>query len=281
MQHPVSIRPYLWEGPYALMRDRRRARHDEGLCADVRTHWMAPDERIIIRSSEIIGYPEAYLYDDHFPPFDADGRGRDYRHNRFTWKIDGPPRELSASCPVTGKGEFTIGLTAEDDAVGVHLEIRSDIPQMGPIDWSFCVIAYECPTIGNPELDRTFIFDGRELHCLRELSGGAECELYPIAGSGGFVPEAFRTMPFGPESSETSLIIVESRAGDRTVALGFDQSYLCYSNPENMCFHADPFLGTIEHRGDVSWADGRLYLIDGDARKAFDRYQEDFLRPMI
>jgi len=55
----IQITPYEWRGPYAQMRSADGADHDPGLCADIRADWMPADERIILRSSEIVGYRSA------------------------------------------------------------------------------------------------------------------------------------------------------------------------------------------------------------------------------
>ncbi len=79
----IQIRPYSWEGPYAEMRASMGYYHDVGLCAEVRADWMEVGERLIIRSSEIVGYPESYFYDDHLRPTDPEGRGKGYSHRSF------------------------------------------------------------------------------------------------------------------------------------------------------------------------------------------------------
>ncbi len=240
---------------------------------------MGPEERIIIRACEIVGFSEAYLYDDHLPPFDSEGRGKAYVHQRFDWNGTRSATCLSADCTVSGVGYFGVALTAFEDTVDVHLRVRNVMSvAMGPIDWSFCVIAFECPSVGDPELRRTFIFDGRRLRSLRELSGAAVCELFPVAGAGGFLPAAFQALPRGNLVSQASFIVVESQSGLHSVALAFDQAYLNYSNPANMCIHADPMLGTLERRDHESWADGKLYIVEGDATTALQRYQTDFQR---
>ena len=78
MKPTLELRPYTWAGPYAEMRAAHRAVHDPGLCADVRAAWMAPGERLIVRSSEIIADPAAFLYDDHLPPAEPEDRGGRY-----------------------------------------------------------------------------------------------------------------------------------------------------------------------------------------------------------
>lgn len=277
MERSVSIAPYQWKGPYADMRTARAAKHDDGLCAEVRAAWMSSRERLIIRSSEIVGFPQGYLYDDHLPVFDPEGRGKTYQHRSFQWDATRTPTALSASCRVEKQGTFSLQLVVNADSIDIDLSVRNDMGQsMGPIDWSFCVIGFECPVIGDPELKRTSIFDGQRLRTLRELSGAAECELYLAAGGEGFCPPAFKTIPFGPITPQSSVIIVESSTGNHAVALGFERSYLIYSNPLNMCFHADPYLGTLPDSGDESHARGKLYLIEGNADVAFARYSADF-----
>ncbi len=73
----MVVKPYKWEGPYAEYRTQQKALHDWRLCADVRTNWLGPCERIILRTSEIIGHETGFLYDDHFPPSEPEGRGKE------------------------------------------------------------------------------------------------------------------------------------------------------------------------------------------------------------
>lgn len=68
------------------MRTSTGSYHDVGLCAEVRADWMKEGERIILRSSEIVGWPESYFYDDHKRPTDPGGRGQGYSHRSF--KLD-------------------------------------------------------------------------------------------------------------------------------------------------------------------------------------------------
>jgi len=72
------------------------------------------------------------------------------------------------------------------------------------------------------------------------------------------------------------VVIVEGRSGRHAAALGFGQSYTAYSNPGNMCFHADPYFGSLGAHGDERAMRGRLYLIEGNADDAFERYLHDF-----
>src|SRR4051812_30985039 len=83
----LTLRPYAWSGPYAQYRDANRATHDAGLCAELRASWMKDGERIILRTSEVVGYPDGFLYDDHLPASEADGRGKGYTHRPFRWQL--------------------------------------------------------------------------------------------------------------------------------------------------------------------------------------------------
>jgi hypothetical protein len=60
---------------------------------------MAKEERLIIRSSEVVGYETGFLYDDHFPPSEPGGRGKNYHHIPFQWKKPQDDRSLSADLP--------------------------------------------------------------------------------------------------------------------------------------------------------------------------------------
>lgn len=55
---PMTVRPYKWNGPYA--RWRADAPHDPGLCADLRGGWLGADERLILRTCEVMGHPHAF-----------------------------------------------------------------------------------------------------------------------------------------------------------------------------------------------------------------------------
>ena len=279
MGHALEIRPYAWDGPYAEMRDSANIPHDAGLCADIRADWMAPGGRIILRSSEIVAYEDGYLYDDHFPPCEPEGRGRGYEHTSFQWKSDRAPRGLSAECDVPGRGSFSLDLVAEADVVAISLAVGShlDTP-MGNVDWHFCVVGYEAPSVGDATLERTYLFDGERLRTLAEMSGGAKCEMYKVAGAGGFLPAVNQDYPRGPVEAKASCVIVESADKRHAVALGFERSYVIFSNPSNMCFHADPCFGPITGKREARTVRGMIYLMAGTANEAFERYREDFAR---
>ena len=74
----IELHPFRWGGPYSEMRAKRACLHDDGLCAELRVSWLDPGERIILRSSEIVGFDMGYFYDDHFPTHERNGRGKHY-----------------------------------------------------------------------------------------------------------------------------------------------------------------------------------------------------------
>lgn len=274
MSPKLTIRPYQWQGAYAQW--RATAPHDPGLCADVRAAWMLPDERLIIRSCEMIGYPQGYLYDDHYPPAEPESRGKNYKHISFPWDTREVPDELSAECLVPGKGRFTVLLRCEDDFVDIQLSLRNDTSEpLGPMDWAFCPITLESPMLRDPNHERTFIYDGQRLRSFRELDGIETFNIYAVAGARGFRPQVHQSLHPGSIEAQASVIIVEGAQGRYTAALGFEQSNDCFGCRGNMCFHADPYFGVIEP-GRQKKMHGRLYLIAGDAQEALRRYWEDF-----
>lgn len=268
--------PYVWQGPYARMRSAHHADHDPGLCADVRAAWMAAGERLIVRSSEIIADPAAFLYDDHLPPAEPEDRGGRYKHIPFHWDASGAPRRLFVDGIVPGQGRFKLDLRAEEEFVDISLSVRNGrTVSMGPMEWHFCVVGYDCPSLADPQLERTYLFDGQRLRTLRELGGSNRTEMYVIAGVNGFVPGIHLTFPKGPVEAQASVIIVEDIAGRHCAALGFDHSYNLFSNSGNCCFHADPYFGTLAPGAECR-RHGRLYLVEGKAAAAFRRYRDDF-----
>jgi hypothetical protein len=270
----LEVRPYVWEGPYAKWRSD--APHDPGLCADVRAPWMAPDERLIARTCEMIGWPQGYFYDDHFPPAEPEGRGKTYKHIPFQWNASQSPKKLTADCTTPGKGRFTVDLTAEKDYVDINLSLQNGMSApAGPIDWPFCMIALESPTLRNPEHDRIMIFDGKNLRSFRDVNGKAGIFIVKVAGGQGFIPVVHQSLSKSPVEAQESVVIVKDQAGRHTAALGFEQSYSSLGCIGNMCFHMDPFLGTLKP-GETKKIHGRLYLIEGNAQDAFERYRRDF-----
>jgi hypothetical protein len=240
---------------------------------------MGAGERLIVRSSEIIGDPNAFLYDDHLPPAEPEDRGGRYKHIPFRWDATSAPERLSVDATVPGQGRFTLDLRAGADYVDILLSVRNDwsVP-MGPIEWHFCVVGYDYPSLADPQLERTYIYDGRGLRTLRELSGSNRTEMYTIAGADGFIPGIHLTFPKGPVEVQASVVIVEDIAGCHCAALGFDRSYNIFSNYGNRCFHADPYFATLAP-GAERRRRGRLYLIEGKAAEAFRRYRSDFVQP--
>ena len=71
-------------------------------------------------------------------------------------------------------------------------------------------------------------------------------------------------------------MLVESADRTHTIAVGFERSYAIFSNPGNMCFHADPYFGPLTLKGETRAIRGRIYLAAGSARDVFDRYLRDF-----
>jgi len=273
----VTINPYKWEGPYAEHRTRQKALHDWRLCADLRTDWLGPCERLILRTSEIIGYETGFLYDDHFPPSELNGRGRGYQHIPFEWRVVRPGRELFADCLVPQKGRFSIRLTAQTDCVDIHLTVRNDMQQeMENADWAFCAVALESPSLADSEATRTYLFDGEHLRTFAEIAG-RDINLYKVAGANGFIPVGHRALPVAPLEAKASVVIIEAVDGAQSVALGFEQADHIYGDAKgNKCFHADPYFGPRIKPGEERGLRGKLYLIDGNAEQALKRYRHDF-----
>ena len=273
----VALKPYQWSGAYAQMRDGLKARHDAGLCAEVRATWMAEGDRLILRSSEIVGYEKGYFYDDHLPTYDPEGRGKGYQHISFQWDTPKRTDALSADCVVPGKGKFWLRLQAQGDYVDVELGLRNDLAgAIGDVDWAFCLVGHENPSIGDVELTRTFLFDGQRLRTLREMTGAAECEMYLVAGARGFVPAPHIDFPKGPVQAKASVVVVEAEDHKYAAAIGFAQAHTIYSNPVNKCFHADPYFGPFTKHGEQRTVRGKIYLIEGSAQDALARYRRDF-----
>ena len=275
----ITIAPYQWQGPYAQWRSD--ALHDPSLCADLRAPWMPPGERIIVRSCEMIGEPTSFLYDDHTPPAEAATRGKNYVHTSFQWDTSSAPRQLSADCTVPDRARFALTLRGETDYVDIHLTLQNltDKP-LGPIDWAFCPISLECPSLRDPDHQRTFIYDGSQLRALADLDDISHFNIYAVAGAHGFRPEVHKTLHPGSIEAQASVIILEGPHAQHSAALGFPQSNDCFGCRGNMCFHADPYFGTLDPHQQKT-IPGRLYLIPGNAQQAFQRYQNDFPNPKL
>jgi hypothetical protein len=270
----MTIQPYKWNGTYAQWRSN--APHDAGLCADVRGGWLKSDERIILRACEIVGTPDSFFYDDHFPPSEASGRGKDYRHVPFTWEPSASSHQLSADCPVPGLGSFGLKLSAGSDCIELLFKIKNSSPRpVGPIDWAFCVVTLECGSIRDPKHDRTFIFDGERLRTFSELKLDGNTTLIPIAGGNEFVPRGHEILPRSSVIARASTVITEAPDKKHAIALGFEQSYNSYGCTGNMCIHADPFFGTLAP-GEEKQLRGKLYFVRGNAMDALGRYLADF-----
>src|SRR5690606_10095731 len=264
--------------PYAEYRTSQRADHDWRLCADLRAPWMMKGERLILRTSEIVGYETGFLYDDHFPPAEPEGRGRGYRHIPFRWNEPPLENELSADCTVPGKGRFCLILVAHEDYWDIKLADRNELSYpMGKVDWHFCVVGFESLSFSDSTRTRTYLFDGRHLRTFAELSGGPKMELFRVQGGDRFIPVGHESLPVNSTEAKAPLVIVESRDRKHVAALGFEQSYTIYGDPVgNKCFHADPYFGPLTETGEERLIRGRLYLIKGTAQEALNRYIRDF-----
>jgi len=276
MAGKVEIREYEWMGPYAEMRSSHGWEHDAGLCAEVRAPWMDEGERIILRSSEIVGYETGYFYDDHYPVFDAEGRGKGYEHISFGFDTDEVPDGLSAECIVQGKGKFWLELAAGEDYVDIELGVGNEMEQNINVDWHFCVIGYDCGKIADGTGERTYLFDGERLRSLAELSGGGKLEMFGVAGGDGFGLVAHRDCAWSDIEAKAPVVFVESVDKKYTVAVGFERSHTIFSGTHNSCFHADPYFGANITRDEERRVRGRLYLMEGRAAEALERFQREF-----
>ena len=279
----LVIQPYEWNGPYADYRTQQNARHDWRLCADLRAPWFGPGERLILRTSEIIGHESGFLYDDHFPSSEPEGRGRNYHHIPFTWQLTKPGAELFADCTTPNLGGFSIRLTAKEDYLDVELGVRNFSRQpMRNIDWAFCAVAFECRLIADSKQSRTFLFDGQRLRALNEAAGhkpAGPIHIYKVVGANGYIPVDHLALPLAPVESQSSVVVLTALDGAHAAAMGFEQADTIYGDAiGNKCFHADPYFGPILESGQERRLHGRLYLIRGDAETAFRRYRKDFGR---
>ena len=277
-ERSVSIKPYQWEGAYAEYRTRQNARHDWRLCAAVTAEWLRPCERIILRTSEIIGHEAGFLYDDHFPPSEPEGRGKHYHHIPFEWQRLKDGQELFTHGVVPEVGEFSMRLAARQDFVDIDLSIRNHMAQsmLNP-DWAFCAVGFETFTVADSEDARTYLFDGERLRSLGEIAG-RDMRLYKVAGAHGFIPVGHRSLPVGPVEAKASVVIIEAVDQIHSVALGFEQADHIYGDAKgNKCFHADPYFGSELKSGEESKIRGRLYLMRGTAEDASNRYRRDFM----
>jgi hypothetical protein len=272
----LTINPFRWEGPYADHRSGHRAFHDWRLCAELKGGWLGSCQRLILRTSEVIGYETGFLYDDHFPPSEPEGRGKSYQHIPFEWKVVRAGAELFADCRVPQKGKFSIRLTAREDSVDIDLTARNDTPQvMENLDWAFCAVALESPSLADSEATRTYLFDGKGLRTLAEIAG-RDVNLYKVSGAHGFIPVGHRALPVAPVEAKASVVILEGLGGSHSAALGFEQADHIYGEAKgNKCFHADPYFGSLKSGQERSLR-GKLYLIKGNAEEALRRYQKDF-----
>ncbi len=275
----IELRPYEWGGPYVEHRVKYACRHDDGLCAEVRVPWFEPGERLILRTSEIVGHGEAYFYDDHFPTQEQNGRGRGYEHIAFQWNTDKVPEELSADCEVPGQGRFALQLKTGEDFIDVELTFRNDSDRALPwFGWYFCPVAFEAPSLLNRGLDRTYIFDGERLVSLAETVNPSET-MFPVAGERGsseFIPPLHASNPRSAVEAQSPLVIVENQRRTHAMGIAFERAHSIFSSVGNGCYHADPFFGHDLKSGEERTIRGRLYLAKGSAADVLERFNKDF-----
>jgi hypothetical protein len=273
----LTIEPYRWKGLYADYRTRNKAFHDWRLCAELKGGWLGPCERLILRTSEVVGHETGFLYDDHLPPSEPEGRGKNYHHIPFEWRIVEPGKEIYADCLVPGKGKFSLRLTVQCDYLDIHLTARNDMRQpMENLDWAFCAVTLESSSLADSEVTRTYLFDGKHLRTFAEMAG-RDMHLYKVAGAHGFIPAGHRALPVAAVEAKASVVIIEAEDGTHSAALGFEQADQIYGDAKgNKCFHADPYFGPLLKTGEEKSIKGRLYMVKGNAGEALRRYQKDF-----
>lgn len=278
----IELRPYQWtKSPYTKHREAYATPHDDGLCVDLRAPWFPKGERLILRTSEIVGFDGGYLYDDHFPPQEPNGRGKRYKHIRFHWNPQPSQDALSADCLVPGKGRFRLQLAARDDYVDITLSVRNDLKRpMKFVDWYFCPVAFEAPSINDSTQQRTWLFDGQRLRTLLEQRQNERVEeMYPVGGargSAGFIPPLHAVHPRGIVEAQAPIVFVSSVSGTHTAALAFERAHSIFSSRGNGCFHADPYFGADFKPGEERTVRGRLYLAKGTPQAVLKRFQRDF-----
>jgi len=280
----IKLRPYIWDGPYAEMRPKGATPHDPGLCADARAPWMADGDRLILRTSEIIGYDTGYFYDDHFPTQELNTRGKTYRHLPFGWNVSNTPDKLEASCKVPGKGWFGLRLTSREDAIDIEMTVRNGTTsRMEYVDWYFCAVGYESASVGDHKLERTYVFDGADLRTLAEICGEGKGEEMLLVdgpnGANGFIPNLHSKHTRASVHPRVPLVMIRTADGTHTAALGFERAHSIFSSPGNKCFHADPFFGLGLDPGEEWQINGRLYLMEGTPKDALARFKKEFKIP--
>ena len=229
---------------------------------------MAPVNGSSFEPARSLVTKQGFLYDDHLPPSEPDGRGRDYHHIPFEWRVDQTRQRsssLTAWCPQ--KGKFSIRLTARADCVDIHLTVRNDMRQaMENVDWAFCAVALESPSLADSEAVRTYLFDGERLRTFAEIAG-RDIKLYKVAGANGFIPVGHRALPIGPVEAKASVVIIEAMDGAHSAALGFEQADHIYGDAKgNKCFHADPYFGPLIKPGEERGRPGQTLLDQGKCR---------------
>ena len=71
---------------------------------------------------------------------------------------------LLADCLVPQKGRVSIWLKAGTDLDDIQLTWHNDMRQaMENVDWLFCAVGLESPSLADSEATRTYLFDGERL----------------------------------------------------------------------------------------------------------------------
>ena len=178
-----------------------------------------------------------------------------------------------------GKGRFALRLRTKTDYIDLELKLRNDSDRFLPwVDWYFCPVVYEAPSLLNRRLDRTHLFDGKRLVTLLE-TGDASETMYPVAGSrgsGGFIPPLHGSLPRSKFVARAPLVVVENQARTHTMGLAFERAHSLFSSVINGCYHANPYFGPNLEPGEERTVRGRLYLAKGRAADLLQRYQQDF-----
>src|SRR5262249_45444776 len=146
---------------------------------------------------------------------------------------------------------------------------------MENLDWAFCAVAFEAPSIADPAQERTYLFDGERLRPLAK-AGGPRIVLHKVVGADGFIPPGHRALPVAPGEAKTPIVIIEGTDGKHSVGLGFEHADSIYGDAKgNKCFHADPYFGSLKP-GEQRKMRGRLYLMNGNAQAVLQRFKHDF-----
>ena len=182
-------------------------------------------------------------------------------------------------CNVPGKGEFCLRLSAVEDYVDIDMAVRNDTDKvMSYVDWYFCPVTYEAPSLMNRELDRAYLFDGKRLITLASTKEPPETMFAVVGqrGASGFIPPLHAINKPAAVEARAPLIVVENQRRTHSMGLAFERAHSIFSSPVNGCYHADPFFGHDFKPGEERRMHGRLYLVKGHAADVLKRFEKDF-----